>query len=102
MAKHSRIRLDDDETTSPPASPLAPAIGHNGGLPLSPIAADRLDGAGEIAEVWFGQNTEDTRKRVYYLHGRGLLPVAKFGQQLVASRKRLEAHYEKMFGGAAD
>ncbi len=56
---------------------------------------DRLDGAVAIAEF-----TGIALKRVFYLAEKRLIPVAKEGGRLIASKKTLRAHYEKLTGGA--
>jgi hypothetical protein len=54
------------------------------------IADDLLWGAGAIAYEIFGSNTEQTRRRVYHLHEKRLLPTAKNGGTLIARRSQLQ------------
>jgi hypothetical protein len=63
----------------------------------SSIAADRLDGAAEIAEFLFGENTVENRKKVYRLAAQKQAPIVKHAGKLLSSRKRLTAHYEDLF-----
>jgi hypothetical protein len=52
------------------------------------IASDRLDGAEAIA-AFRGENVHRTR----YLIRKGLLPVAREGERIVGSKRRLREHY---------
>jgi hypothetical protein len=36
-------------------------------VPDRSLAADRLDGAGQIAEFWYGSNTAESRKKIFRL-----------------------------------
>ena len=60
------------------------------------IAEDRLDGAEAIA-AFRGEPVHRTR----YLIRKGLLPVAREGERIVGSKRRLTEHYLAATGGAA-
>ena len=73
------------------------------------LASDLLWGAGEIAKELFGKNTKQTRRRVYYLHGRGQLPTwngpdspeTKSRQIIISSRSKLQQHFEQLIQASA-
>jgi hypothetical protein len=73
-----RVLLEDDD------SPV-----------LASLADDRLEGAGEIAEYWFGSDTPQHRKAIFHYCAKRLLPIGKLGAKLIASRKALEEHQRK-------
>jgi hypothetical protein len=41
-----------------------------------------LVGAGPIAEFMFGEDTPENRRKVYYLHGQGVIPTFLWAKQL--------------------
>jgi hypothetical protein len=41
-----------------------------------------LVGAGPIAELMFGEDTPENRRKVYYLHGQGVIPTFFWAKQL--------------------
>ena len=43
---------------------------------------DFLVGAGAIAEFMFGEDTSENRRKVYYLHGQGVIPTFSWAKQL--------------------
>jgi|HubBroStandDraft_6_1064221.scaffolds.fasta_scaffold1129946_1 hypothetical protein len=73
------------------------------GEPKSPIAEDRLTGAGEIAAFWFGNDSPDNRKKVFRLIAARRIPAGKIGNLIVASKARLlEYHKQTTYGQAAE
>jgi hypothetical protein len=57
------------------------------------LADDVLRGAGPIAEEVLGQNTKKNRRKIYYLHEKGLLPTWTEGAEIITRRSLLEEHY---------
>ena len=70
-------------------------------IPADALVHDRLEGCGAIATFWYGRDTHETRKRVYGLIARKVIPAGKLWGKLVASRRRLTAAYEQMTSGDA-
>jgi hypothetical protein len=66
------------------------------------VAADRLEGSGEIARFWFGRDSAENRKKVYRLADTKALPIAKFGGRLVASRRTLTQFHCRLTGMPAE
>ena len=66
----------------------------------SPVASDRLDGAGQIAAFWYGADNPDNRRRVFRLADRGEPPIGKMNGRLIASRTVLTEVYRQLTGGA--
>jgi hypothetical protein len=66
------------------------------------VAADRLDGSGEIAEFWYGHDSAENRKKVYRLAETKALPIAKVGGRLVACRRALVVRYRRLTDPPAD
>jgi hypothetical protein len=60
------------------------------------VAADRLDGSGEIAIFWFGADTPEARKRVYRLAEQNVAPIGKLGGRLIASRRALTEFHRQL------
>jgi hypothetical protein len=82
------------QTTAPPLrapDAIAQAI-----LDNLQISADRLDGGQEIAD-FLGVPLERAR----YLIRCGLIPFAREGRNIIASRRALREHYARMTGVAA-
>jgi hypothetical protein len=69
--------------------------------PEDNIANDRLDQIGAIAEFWFGTNTLFNRRKCYRLIVKGVIPAAKSGMQLVASKKALRRRWAELTGADA-
>ena len=69
---------------------------------LDSVAADRLDGSGEIARFWYGRDTPENRKRIYRLAETRALPIARFGGKLVASRRVLTEVHNRLTGMPAE
>jgi hypothetical protein len=65
----------------------------------NPLVADRLTGAGEIAECWYGVNNKNYRDQVYRLLEQRLLPAGKMQGKWIASRKRLMQFHEDLTNG---
>jgi excisionase family DNA binding protein len=59
------------------------------------LSEDLLDGADEIAEF-----TGWSRRRVFYLLEKGLIPAFKVGKRWTARKSRLKRHFEKLEGPA--
>jgi hypothetical protein len=57
---------------------------------------DRLEGAAAIAEF-----TGETVRRVFHLAEKKLIPVGRIGGRLIASKKVLTEHYQKLVSGQA-
>jgi hypothetical protein len=66
------------------------------------VAADRLDGSGQIAAFWFGRDTPETRKKIYRLAETNALPIRRFGGKLIASRKVLTEVHDRLTGILVD
>jgi hypothetical protein len=62
------------------------------------LAADRLDGCGEITRFWFGHDTPENRKRIYRFAEMQTLPIGKLGSKLTASRRALTAAHRRITG----
>jgi hypothetical protein len=74
-------------------------------MPNTPIADDQLNGRGEIAIEYFGENTPKTRRKVGYLINElnppeARIPVFRYGsgRSIKASRTQVRAHYAKYSG----
>jgi hypothetical protein len=68
---------------------------------LDDIADDTVEGARAIAEVLYDDDSIQSRKRVFYLAERGLIPVGRLGRRLIASRKKLREHVNSLTSGKA-
>jgi len=62
------------------------------------LAGDLLRGAKPIGD-FIG---EPDQRRVYYIAEKGYLPIGKEGALLVASKRALRAHYDRLTQGAAE
>lgn len=67
--------------------------------PTHCIAADRLDGAREIALFLFGSDDETAIKRVYRDAAAGVLPIGRRGAVYIASKHKLLAAYDALTEG---
>ena len=57
---------------------------------------DFLIGAGAIAEFMFGADTPENRRKVYYLHGQGVLPTFSWAKQLALVPGDLRSHIDEL------
>jgi hypothetical protein len=82
----------DDRTTTTTTTAAA------GRLPLddSDLAGDLLLGAKQIAEHMTSLGIPTDEDDVYYAHRAGKLPIGKYGAHLLASRRRLTRHTQKI------
>jgi hypothetical protein len=55
-----------------------------------------LVGAGPIAEFMFGADTPETRRKVYYLHGQGVIPTFFWAKQLALIPGDLRSHIAEL------
>jgi hypothetical protein len=62
--------------------------------PADRLADDLLDGGPAIAE-FLGCNTRE----VYHLHKTGRLPIGRLGRKLIASKRHLARHANKLTRG---
>jgi hypothetical protein len=60
--------------------------------------ADRLDGCGQIAEFYYGEDNKKNRDKVYYNFASKILPLGKEGSIIVGSKVRLRKHYADVTG----
>ena len=58
------------------------------------FASDLLRGAPEISKF-----IDEPVPRVYYLAGKQILPIGRLGSVLIASKRRLREHYERLTQG---
>lgn len=70
--------------------------------PDQSLASDRLDGARAIAAFWFGADTRENKRKVFRLIDLKVIPVAKVGGRLMASKRALRKQYERITSCAAD
>lgn len=71
-------------------------------VPDRSLAADRLDGAGQIAEFWYGSNTAESRKKIFRLVELKAIPAGKLGRRLVASKRALSELYQQLTSGGSE
>jgi hypothetical protein len=60
------------------------------------VAGDLLLGAKQIAEHMTSLGIPTDEDDVYYAHRAGKLPIGKYGAHLLASRRRLGRHVQKI------
>jgi hypothetical protein len=66
------------------------------------LVNDRLEGARAIAAFWFGSSTTQDMRRVFRLIDLKVIPVVKVGGRIMASKKVLKEHYERLTSSAAE
>jgi hypothetical protein len=59
------------------------------------LGTDILRGAAAIATY-----LNESQRRVFYLAERQMLPIGRLGSTLVASKRRLREHYDRLTQGA--
>lgn len=89
--QHGRFAAEHDQ----PANGATPAQRPRG-APASVIVGDRLEGAREIAAFLYGSGDEKNVRRVYHAIRRNRLPSGKDGGQLIASKAKLLAHWDRL------
>jgi hypothetical protein len=70
--------------------------------PDQSLASDRLDGARAIAAFWFGADTRENKRKVFRLIDLKVIPVAKVGGRLIASKRALSERYRQLTSGQAE
>jgi hypothetical protein len=56
---------------------------------MDELGNDLMFGAGSIAKDVFGKNNKKNRRKVYYLHQRGLLGTFKMGGEIAGRRSTI-------------
>src|SRR6187551_3086542 len=62
--------------------------------PDTDLASDRLDGAGQFAEFIFGEDTPETRKKIYRAVEAGIVPAGRWATRLFGSKRAVRAAIE--------
>jgi hypothetical protein len=96
--EHGKFASERDPPTNGATPPQPPRRPPQPGL----IGADRVEGAREIAMVWFGSDDPKSIRKVYHAVKRKRIPCGEDGGKLVASRAKLLAAWDRQSTNKSD